>query len=76
MEWVRDLACVVWDDEVLYYVLLLIVIFLCSWLNVYRYIHATALYYELGVSVLNFKRRIKSHLPFAGITRSSPDSPR
>ena len=25
---------------------------------------------------LNFKRRIKSHLPFAGIIRSSPYSPR
>ena len=26
--------------------------------------------------ILTFKRRIKSHLPFAGIIRSSPYSPR
>jgi len=30
----------------------------------------------VGVSVLNFKRRIKSHLPFSDIIRSSPYSPR
>ena len=29
-----------------------------------------------GVGILTFKRRIKSHLPFAGIIRSSPYSPR
>jgi len=29
-----------------------------------------------NVGPLNFKRRIKSHLPFAGIIRSSPYSPR
>ena len=28
------------------------------------------------VLLLTFKRRIKSHLPFAGIIRSSPYSPR
>ena len=28
------------------------------------------------LTVLTFKQRIKSHLPFAGIIRSSPYSPR
>jgi len=31
---------------------------------------------ELHLPGLTFKRRIKSHLPFAGIIRSSPYSPR
>ena len=34
------------------------------------------LYIKVNISeILNFKRRIKSHLPFAGIIRSSPYSP-
>ena len=31
---------------------------------------------NVDVCLLNFKRRIKSHLPFAGIIRSSPYFPR
>ena len=31
---------------------------------------------KLACRFLTFKRRIKSHLPFAGIIRSSPYSPR
>ena len=41
--------------------------------------HKYALIYDdwiLHAAYLNFKRRIKSHLPFAGIIRSSPYSSR
>ena len=32
--------------------------------------------YNAKISGITFKRRIKSHLPFAGIIKSSPYSPR
>jgi len=39
--------------------------------NIYLYLIT-----EWGYAALTFKRRIKSHLPFAGIIKSSPYSPR
>ena len=55
-----------------------------EWERRKRYKHSTLrtqetfphLYFAILAGYLTFKRRIKSHLPFAGIIRSSPYSPR
>ena len=44
-------------------------------LHVESFIGTYVKYCSLTRGALTFKRRIKSHLPFAGVVRSSPYSP-